>query len=155
MFQRQKTLDELNRTLLIVGLICSISGVLLFSSIAWLRMMLTILATACLVYAVIRLLGGNPEKRYQENMKFLTMTTGVRDWFHRIFHKDGTVYTGSAQKEKTHRARKARKNPTWSEIKQYKYFICPQCAQRLRVPRGKGKLRVTCTHCGNKFETKS
>ena len=56
---------------------------------------------------------------------------------------------------KARRARRARKNPTWSEIKHYKYLICPQCTQRLRVPRGKGRLIVTCTRCGNRFETKS
>ena len=45
-----------------------------------------------------------------------------------------------------------------NEIKDRKHFKllnCPQCMQRLRVPRGKGRLRVTCTRCGNKFETKS
>ncbi|NCB05936.1 MAG: hypothetical protein EOM69_10520, partial [Clostridia bacterium] len=53
------------------------------------------------------------------------------------------------------RAKRAHKNPTWAELKQYKYLICPQCAQKLRVPRGKGRLRVTCTNCGNVFETRS
>ena len=51
--------------------------------------------------------------------------------------------------------KKAGKNPTWAELKQYKYLICPQCAQRLRVPRGKGRIRVTCINCGNVFETRS
>ena len=40
-------------------------------------------------------------------------------------------------------------------MRQYKYLLCPQCTQRLRVPRGKGRIRVTCTNCGNVFETKS
>ncbi len=30
---------------------------------------------------------------------------------------------------------------------------CPVCGTSLRLPSGKGKLRVTCTSCGEKFET--
>lgn len=148
MFQRQSQLDSLNRTLLITGICCALLNGLLFSRIVWLRIPLSVLAAGCLIFAVIRLLGGNPARRNQENMRFLTIVTAVRNWFYKTFQK-------RERTARTHRAQKARKNPTWSEIKQYKYFICPQCAQRLRVPRGKGKLRVTCTRCGNVFETKS
>jgi RNase P subunit RPR2 len=87
-------------------------------------------------------------------MKFLTIVTGVKNWFRQTFKQTGSPRT-KTQRTKTHRARKVKKNPTWSEIRQYKYLICPQCTQRLRVPRGKGRIRVTCTRCGNVFETKS
>ena len=148
MYQRQPIFDELNRTLLISGLICSLLGSILFRTGAG-RWIFSLLATALLVFAVIRLFGGNrPDKRNQENMRFLSAAVSVRDFFRNLF-------SGKAGAQRTHRAHKARKNPTWSEIKQYKYFICPQCTQRLRVPRGKGKLRVTCTRCGNVFEIKS
>ena len=30
---------------------------------------------------------------------------------------------------------------------------CPACHQKLRVPAGKGRIRVTCSGCGNRFET--
>ncbi len=151
MFQKPNNmLDELSRTLLMTGLICAILNMFFFRAGTVAGTVLSVLAAAALIFAVIRLFGGHPEKRYAENLKFLTMITSVKDWVKRTFG------SGGARKgEKTHRAHKARKNPTWSEIKQYKYFMCPQCAQRLRVPRGKGKLRVTCTHCGNVFETKS
>jgi DNA-directed RNA polymerase subunit RPC12/RpoP len=29
---------------------------------------------------------------------------------------------------------------------------CPECGQKLRLPADKGKLRVTCSECGHKFE---
>lgn len=149
MFQRPTgMLDELNRTLLITGLVCAIVNMFFFQTRSVLGTILSIVAAAALIYAVVRLFGGHPEKRYAENQKFLTAVTAVKGWFSRLF-------SGASGKPRTHRAHKARKNPSWSEIKQYKYFICPQCAQRLRVPRGKGKLRVTCTHCGNVFETRS
>lgn len=155
MFQRQPgTLDELNRTLLITGLVCAIVNMFFFQTRSAAGTALSVVAAATLIYAVIRLFGGHPEKRYAENQKYLTAITAVKSWFAQTFSGKGGATKGSG-KPRARRAHKARKNPTWSEIKQYKYFICPQCAQRLRVPRGKGKLRVTCTNCGNVFETRS
>ena len=37
----------------------------------------------------------------------------------------------------------------------HKYFKCPVCGQHLRVPRGAGKIRVTCRVCGAQFEENS
>ena len=34
----------------------------------------------------------------------------------------------------------------------FKIFQCEKCKTKLRVPSGKGKLRVTCKKCSNKFE---
>ena len=39
--------------------------------------------------------------------------------------------------------------------KQYRYFVCPKCKMRLRVPRGVGNITVTCKSCGNKFDKKA
>ncbi len=38
--------------------------------------------------------------------------------------------------------------------KHYKYFKCPGCGQVLRAPKGRGKIRVTCSRCHNVFEKK-
>ena len=37
----------------------------------------------------------------------------------------------------------------------YAYFKCPACKTRVRVPRGKGKIRITCPSCREKFEKKT
>ena len=39
--------------------------------------------------------------------------------------------------------------------KEHVYFKCPGCGQQLRVPRGKGKITVTCRGCGASFQEKS
>ena len=39
--------------------------------------------------------------------------------------------------------------------RQHKYFDCPRCRQPVRVPRGKGKIAITCPKCAEKFIRKS
>ena len=39
--------------------------------------------------------------------------------------------------------------------KKYRYFTCPKCKQRLRVPRGVGSVTITCKNCGTKFDKKA
>ncbi len=39
--------------------------------------------------------------------------------------------------------------------REHKYFDCPRCRQPVRVPRGKGKISITCPKCGEKFVKKS
>ena len=51
-----------------------------------------------------------------------------------------------------------RKFVTWLETtrikmaqrKDYKIFKCKGCGRTIRVPRGKGKIEVTCPMCGSK-----
>lgn len=38
--------------------------------------------------------------------------------------------------------------------KHYWYFKCPSCRQVLRAPKGRGRIRVTCSRCHNVFEKK-
>lgn len=39
--------------------------------------------------------------------------------------------------------------------RQHRYFNCPRCHQRVRVPRGKGKISITCPKCREKFTKKT
>lgn len=40
-----------------------------------------------------------------------------------------------------------------AETRTHKHIKCPECGQRVRVPRGKGKVRITCPKCHNTFES--
>ena len=39
--------------------------------------------------------------------------------------------------------------------RQHRYFDCPKCRQVVRVPRGKGKIAITCPRCREKFVKKT
>ena len=39
--------------------------------------------------------------------------------------------------------------------RQHRYFDCPKCRQMVRVPRGKGKISITCPRCREKFVRKT
>ncbi len=78
---------------------------------------------------LFRLLSRNIPRRQAENTKFLSLVSPIRSWWRtrRLIHTD----------------------------KDHRYFKCPSCGQHLRVPRGQGKIKVTCRACGTSFETNS
>lgn len=39
--------------------------------------------------------------------------------------------------------------------REHRYFECPRCHQPVRVPRGKGKIAITCPKCREKFIRKT
>ena len=39
--------------------------------------------------------------------------------------------------------------------REHRYFVCPKCRQTVRVPRGKGKIAITCPKCREKFIKKT
>ena len=43
----------------------------------------------------------------------------------------------------------------WVQRKDYKFFVCPACKATLRVPKGRGKIKIVCRKCGNSFMGKS
>jgi len=78
-----------------------------------------------LVYATFRALSRNIWKRRQENMYYLNLTAPIRKRF-------SVVKSNTLDKEK-------------------KRYLCPKCEQMVRVPKGKGKIEITCPKCGHKF----
>lgn len=35
--------------------------------------------------------------------------------------------------------------------KEHRYFSCPTCHRTLRVPKGRGRIKISCPHCGKQF----
>ncbi|MDO4749714.1 MAG: hypothetical protein Q4A39_02610 [Eubacteriales bacterium] len=86
----------------------------------------SLLGTIALVLVLYRMFSRNLARRQEENYRFTQFLGGSQsrfsDW----------------------RARR-------EQSKEYKFFTCPSCKNKLRVPRGKGKIQVTCPRCGERF----
>lgn len=143
MFNGRYGVDYLNKALSVVVL--ALIVVTLFLPYGVVRNILYAIQLALLAIMFFRMFSRNFEARRRENAEFFRVFGPFIQKFSK--HKTGGAYT--------QRAKKAKKRITFEERRKYKYFYCIQCAQRLRVPRGSGKIRVTCTRCGNKFDMKA
>ena len=121
-------LDQLNRALWYVYLALFLLSVLLGRTA--LGSVLSLLGSAVLVLIIFRMLSRDRCRRRSENERFL-----------RFFER---------QQAKL-RVLKER----WVQRKDYKFFTCPSCKSVMRVPRGRGKIRIVCHKCGNTFTGKS
>ena len=144
-------LDELNKALLIAAGVCYLMSFVL-NRYAGACTVFRLLFAAAAVFLGIRLFAGNPVARNNENMKYLSAVTAVKTFFQKPFRNAGSSQRPAASASGGLLDKWKRQ---WHEYRTYRYLICPQCSQRLRVPRGKGKIRVTCTKCRNQFVAKS
>ena len=79
-----------------------------------------------LVVAYFRMLSRNIQKRYQENQKFLEIKSKV---------------LAKIRKEKSN----------MDQRKTHHIYQCPSCKQKIRIPRGKGRICITCPRCKTQF----
>ena len=145
-------LDELNKALLIAAGVSYLLSFVL-NRYAGAATLFRLLFAAAAVFLGIRLFAGNPAARNNENMKYLAAVTAVKEFFQKTFQGSGAAQRPAAASASGSLLDKWKRQ--WQEYRTYRYLICPQCSQRLRVPRGKGKIRVTCTKCKNQFVAKS
>lgn len=81
-------------------------------------------------FSIFRMFSRNVQKRYAENVKFLGLWRNGR----------------SNARQFVNRVKNMRK---------YKYFKCPECHSRLRLPRKVGEVTVTCGKCHHAFKQKA
>lgn len=88
------------------------------------------LGLAAYIWGIFRMLSRNEYKRSSENMrwvKFWTeLRTNVKQFFVRL-----------------------------KNMRKYRYFKCPECKARLRLPRKVGEVTVTCGKCHHQFKQKA
>lgn len=44
---------------------------------------------------------------------------------------------------------------TFRDVTEYKLFTCPNCGQKVRIPKGHGKVEIKCPKCRNSFSGRS
>ena len=91
---------------------------------------LRIISLILLALVIFRMLSRDLTRRGAENARYLQKTQQLRQRF-----------SGFSSRV--------------SQAKDYKFFNCPGCKNCLRVPRGKGKIHVTCPRCGQRFSARS
>lgn len=88
------------------------------------------LAMALYLVTMFRMYSKNIMKRKQERDAYLRRTQPLRDW-------------QALQKRK------------FNDRKTHKFYRCSQCKTSLRVPKGKGKIKIHCPKCGAEIVKKT
>lgn len=120
--------DQFSKSMLIVGLV-----VILLSSFftrTGAGTLFYFLGWVLIIYCYFRIFSRNISKRYAENQAYLAKTYKIRTFFQR------------------------QKN-SLNQRKVYHIYKCPGCKQKIRIPRGKGKIEIRCPKCGTTFIKKS
>ena len=119
--------DALNRFLLTTDFVLIILSVIFSKSFSRFLMPLIVILLGITYY---RMLSRDLVRRSDENYKYLRA-------------KDKMLVHFRLIKER------------WIQRKEYKFFICPACKATLRVPKGRGKVKIVCRKCGNSFTGKT
>ncbi len=119
--------DALNRFLLTTDFVLIILSVIFSKSFSRFLMPLIVILLGITYY---RMLSRDLVRRSDENYKYLRA-------------KDKMLVHFRLIKER------------WIQRKEYKFFIYPACKATLRVPKGRGKVKIVCRKCGNSFTGKT
>ena len=92
--------------------------------------LITLVGDVFLITALFRMLSKDRYRRQNENRIFMEKTGGL-------------------QREMSERVNR------FQNRKKFRYFCCPKCRTKLRVPRGVGSVTITCKSCGEKFDRKA
>ena len=126
--------DGLNRFLTVCGWVLLLLGFVLSGidsrAAVITGSVLVALSWAFLILSLFRTLSKKTSQRAAENYKYFVYKNKVLGWFRRL-------------------------KTRWQDRKTHRYFRCPQCRATVRVPKGKGKIRITCPKCKNTFIKKS
>jgi hypothetical protein len=104
--------------------------ILLVVSIFTKSVILDIVPFVLMGYMYFRIFSRNIPKRSMENQRFCNM------------RYDFAIKKSKWKKE-------------WEQRKIYRFFRCPMCHQKVRVPKGRGKICITCPKCRQEFIRRS
>lgn len=103
---------------------------MLIISIFWHNLLFFILVIFLMILMYVRVFSKKYNKRRRENEIYLNAVQPFRRFFSDLYLKV-------------------------RDRKTYRYLYCPSCHQRLRVPKGKGKITVKCPKCATKFDSRT
>ena len=125
--QGRRGIDQFDRFLLAAALVMML-GSMFFGWIRIIYVFLYYVGSVLFIYAYFRAFSRNLYKREMENNWYLAM------------------------KYKLTKGKSLRQRRYERSI--YTYFKCPGCGQKMRAPKGKGTIKVTCHQCNTEFNRK-
>ena len=112
------------------GFLLGVSVVLLLLNMFFRIPLLNTAALAVLAWLYFRVLSRNYARRAAENRKYLEHTAGIRRFL-------------------------AEKKRRLLQLRTHHIYRCPGCGQKIRIPRGRGRIVITCPKCRQEFTKKS
>ena len=121
--------DQLSRFLLILAIIFMVVSILFHSPVC------NIIAILLIIFCYYRILSKNHSQRYSENMAYLKYSQKASGFF----RAKKPIWFFMSKKQ------------YFKQLKKYHIYKCPSCRQKIRIPRGKGKISITCPKCRTEF----
>ncbi|MBR1892605.1 MAG: hypothetical protein IJ815_03620 [Lachnospiraceae bacterium] len=128
-------------TSFLMGFAVSMMFGAIFSRSFTLILIFEILMSLTICYCLYRMFSTNHARRAGENLIYLKYRTKVKCLFERFNHKFSEWW-------------KIINNIDDPDVP-YRIFICPKCRQKIRVPKGKGKIAIKCPKCSKEFIKKT
>lgn len=122
--------DQLSKFMLVLVFIAIIVNLFVKSQIPF------FIALVLLIISYFRMFSRNYAARQKENQKYLKIKYRVQPKFKGIVEKIKNLFGKG-------------KDPN------HKIYKCPSCKQKIRVPKGRGLIEITCPKCGGKFRKRT
>lgn len=129
-------MDQLNRFMSTVALIILVIAAFIRNPV------IELIAVALLIWCYYRMFSKNISKRAAENQKYMNFRYRAVCFFKQ--GRNGNFAQKQAQRRMHHEQKKI-----------YRFYACPNCSQKVRVPKGKGKICITCPKCKTEFVKRS
>ena len=153
--------DNLSRFMLVLAFICMIVNLFLRSK-TWI---LSAAVWVLLILVYLRMFSRNIQARYNENTRYLMLKEKIVGPFRRNGGQSGSSYNSSyggygsgsygAYQNGSGSSSGTKSGGRYRSDAEHRIFRCPKCSQRVRVPRGRGMIEITCPRCSNTFRKRS
>ena len=143
-FSGRNGADELSVTLVVISVIVFLAAPIFDEK--YIQGIFLLLGGILFVLGILRSLSTNIGKRRHENQVFLDLFRA---------ETKGEKERRKREEEEKSEREKLRKERRKEEEKTHAFFRCPQCGKELRVPKGKGKIKIRCPNCSHEFIRKS
>ena len=143
-FSGRNGADELSVTLVVLSVVLFLAAPIFDEK--YIQGIFLLLGGILFVLGILRSLSTNIGKRRHENQVFLDLFRA---------ETKGEKERRKREEEEKREREKLRKERRKEEEKTHAFFRCPQCGKELRVPKGKGKIKIRCPNCSHEFIRKS